>query len=97
MMFYEFQFLIPFFLFFLVDRKLNTQKQNILIVVSSFYFYGLWDWRFLGLLILQTVSDYFCALIIAESKEKSIKKLVMYFSIAFNLGMLATFKYANFS
>ena len=96
MMFYELQFLIPFFLFFLVYRKLNTQKQNILIVVSSFYFYGLWDWRFLGLLILQTVSDYFCALIIAESKEKSIKKLVMYFSIAFNLGMLATFKYANF-
>ena len=69
----------------------DLRKQNILITVSSYYFYGLWDWRFLSLLIIQTGSDYICAQIIDKNIDnQKIKKIALIFSITFNLGCVAS-------
>lgn len=97
MMFYELSFLIPFFIFYIFYTSFNLRKQNLLIVFSSYYFYGLWDWRFLSLLIIQTFSDYVCAIIIDKNmNNQKIRKSALIFSISFNLCMLGFFKYANF-
>lgn len=97
MMFYELSFLIPFFVFYMFYIYFDLRKQNLLIVLSSYYFYGLWDWRFLSLLLVQTFSDYICARIIDKNADnQKIKKAAMVFSISFNLCMLGFFKYANF-
>lgn len=97
MMFYELSFLIPFFVFYVFYIYFDLRKQNILITASSYYFYGLWDWRFLSLLIIQTGSDYICARIIDKNiNNQKIKKIALIFSITFNLSMLGFFKYANF-
>lgn len=97
MMFYELSFLIPFLIFYGFYIFFNLRKQNLLIIISSYYFYGLWDWRFLSLLIIQTLSDYVCAKIIDKNIDnQKVKKNAMIFSISFNLCMLGFFKYANF-
>jgi D-alanyl-lipoteichoic acid acyltransferase DltB (MBOAT superfamily) len=95
-MFYELSFLLPFFLIYVLYIKLGKEKQNLLIILSSYYFYGLWDWRFLSLLIIQTLSDYMCAIFIDNTSDKKKQKFIMFFSIIFNLTMLGFFKYFNF-
>jgi alginate O-acetyltransferase complex protein AlgI len=73
----------------------NYKLQNILIVVASYIFYGWWDWRFLGLIILSTIIDYNCGKYISLNSGLR-KKIYLYFSVIANLGILFYFKYSNF-
>ncbi|MEL6791715.1 MAG: MBOAT family protein, partial [Pseudomonadota bacterium] len=38
---------------------LPHKGQNRMLLVASYVFYGAWDWRFLSLILLSTVVDYF--------------------------------------
>jgi len=93
----EFFFFLPtvFLLYWFVFNK-NLRLQNLLIIISSYVFYGWWDWRFLFLLFLSTVVDYFIGLIIYGSKKNNIRKGSLWISILFNIGLLGVFKYYNF-
>lgn len=89
-------FLPPvFFLYWFVTQK-NLSLQNLLLLVSSYFFYACWDWRFLFLLIFSTCLDYYTALKISEVKTKPAKKFWFWLSICVNLGFLGVFKYYNF-
>jgi len=68
----------------------------MLILFASYVFYGWWDWRFLSLIFLSTVVDYFVGLNIDSSDDKKIKKAYLWVSILFNLALLGFFKYYNF-
>ena len=59
-------------------------------------FYGWWDWRFLSIIYLSTLIDYFVGLKIYNSNDKKTKKFYLWISILFNLGLLGIFKYFNF-
>jgi alginate O-acetyltransferase complex protein AlgI len=74
------------------DRK----KQNLLLLLSSYYFYSSWDWRFLFLLLFSTGLDFFTAIKIKEAKELRLKRFWLWLSISINLGFLGTFKYFDF-
>jgi alginate O-acetyltransferase complex protein AlgI len=86
---------IVFFLYwFAVGRSIKLQ--NWLILISSFVFYGWWDWRFLSLLVFSSVVDYVVGLAIQASQAQHRKKILLMVSIFMNLGLLAVFKYFNF-
>ena len=70
--------------------------QNFLILVSSYVFYSWWDWRFLPLIFLSTIVDYYSGLKIDNSSNKRIKKTFLWASILFNVSILGVFKYYNF-
>jgi len=93
----EFFFFLPtvFLLYWFVFNK-NLRVQNLLIVISSYVFYGWWDWRFLSLLFLSTVVDYFVGLIIYRSTNNQVRRRILWISILFNVGLLGVFKYYNF-
>ncbi|MEX6687501.1 MBOAT family O-acyltransferase [Danxiaibacter flavus] len=74
----------------------NLKLQNIFILISSFFFYAYWDVRFLFLLILTTVLDYFFALRIHSEQSQQKRKMLLVTIICINLGFLAFFKYTNF-
>lgn len=59
-----------------------------------FLFYGWWDWRFLSLIVISGLIDYFAALGI--SRYPGRKKLLLVLSIIANLGSLSLFKYSGF-
>jgi D-alanyl-lipoteichoic acid acyltransferase DltB (MBOAT superfamily) len=40
----------------------NLKVQNAFILLASYVFYGWWDWRFLGLIVLSSAVDYWCGL-----------------------------------
>ena len=49
---------IVFGLYWFITNS-NLKLQNLLIVVSSYIFYGWWDWRFLLLIFFSTLIDYY--------------------------------------
>jgi len=79
---------------FVVNKKLKYQ--NLLILVSSYIFYGWWDYRFLSLIFLSTVVDYFIGLNISKNDSEKKQKLLLWCSVLFNLSVLGFFKYYNF-
>jgi alginate O-acetyltransferase complex protein AlgI len=93
----EFLIFLPtvFLLYWFVFQK-NLRVQNLLLLISSYVFYGWWDYRFLSLIFLSTVVDYFMGLKIYNSNDKKAKKSYLWVSILFNLGLLGFFKYFNF-
>ncbi|MNQ30930.1 Peptidoglycan O-acetyltransferase [compost metagenome] len=86
---------IVFFLYWFATNK-SLKFQNILLLISSYFFYACWDWRFLFLLIFSTLLDYFTGIKMSESKNKTAKKFWFWLSIFVNLGFLGVFKYYNF-
>lgn len=70
--------------------------QNMILILSSYLFYGWWDFRFLFLLIFSTLLDYYTGLKIHDSNNSTGRKIWLIISIAINLGFLGFFKYYNF-
>ena len=85
---------IVFTLYWVLRNQLKLQ--NLLIVVASYIFYGMWDWRFLFLILFSTVVDYTMGILIERNDSKNKKKLFLWISILVNLGFLGYFKYSNF-
>ena len=86
---------IVFLLYWFVFEN-DFRIQNLLLLISSYIFYGWWDWRFLSLIFLSTLVDYFVGLKIYNSRETKVKKIYLCLSILFNLSLLGFFKYFNF-
>ncbi|MCL4139388.1 UNVERIFIED_CONTAM: hypothetical protein GTU68_054735 [Idotea baltica] len=89
-----FFFLIVYLSYLLLQKRLRLQ--NFLLLFSSCFFYGCWDWRFLFLMFATIVIDFFAARAIYKAKDTQKRKLFLGFSIVSNLGILAFFKYFNF-
>ncbi len=99
MLFNSIEFLIFFCIVFVVywfALKKSYTKQNIFILVASYIFYGWWDWRFLFLISLSTVTDYTIGIFMSQSTTQKSKKRFLWLSLMVNLGLLAIFKYYNF-
>jgi alginate O-acetyltransferase complex protein AlgI len=77
---------IVFAIYWAIRGRLRLQ--NAFLVLSSYVFYGWWDWRFLGLIIFSTLVDYTVA--------KHASKVRLGVSLVANLGVLGFFKYYNF-
>lgn len=86
---------IVFLLYWFVTNK-NLRLQNFLIVLSSYVFYGWWDWRFLSLMLFSTALDYFCGQALGRSEKRSTQNWILGISLFCNLGLLMFFKYFNF-
>lgn len=86
---------IVFFLYWFFSKK-SLRLQNLLIGVSSYIFYGWWDYRFLFLIFFSTCIDYFIGIFIYNEKDRTKKKYFLWVSILVNLGFLGFFKYYNF-
>jgi len=86
---------IVFILYWFFTKK-NLKIQNILLLISSYFFYACWDWRFLFLLLFSTLLDYLTGLKMQTSENQKQKKRWFWLSVIINLGFLGIFKYYNF-
>ncbi len=96
MLFNSLEFILFFTAVYCLYLVLKHKWQNRLLLVASYLFYGAWDWRFLSLIFISTVLDYFCGLRIHESKDIKKRKLFLLYSVIGNLSILGFFKYYNF-
>ena len=86
---------IVFILYWFLVNK-NLKLQNLLIVLSSYIFYGWWDWRFLSLILFSTIVDYSVGRGLLKEENQTKRKVLLWTSILINLGFLGFFKYYNF-
>ena len=70
--------------------------QNAFVVVSSYVFYGWWDWRFLLLIALTSFCSWGSGLLIGKAGSRKKAEAWMWANIILNIGILALFKYYDF-
>ena len=84
---------LVFTLFWLARTK---QQRYLLLTVSSYVFYGYWNWRFCFLLLISSLISFFVALQIEKATAPTSKRNLMLVSIGFDLALLGFFKYYDF-
>ncbi|HEY6961265.1 MAG TPA: MBOAT family protein [Gaiellaceae bacterium] len=93
---------VTFAVFFVIVLPLSWALMRIhrawfvFILVASYVFYGWWDWRFVFLLAASTVVNHVLAVAIHRAERIGARKALLALAVAFDLGLLAYFKYANF-
>ncbi len=97
MLFVELRFILFFAaVFILYWRMRSNRNRKILLLVSSYFFYGCWDWRFLGLIFLSSTIDYLAGWHLDKPEGQARRRMWLVISIAANLSVLGIFKYFNF-
>ena len=96
MLFNSTRFLLFLPVVLVVAALVPLRLRNRFLLVASYYFYGCWDWRFLGLLLMTTVVDFNVAKAIAATDDETRRKRLLLFVITVNLTALGFFKYYNF-
>ena len=94
----EFAIFLPivFLLYWLVFNR-RLRWQNLFVVVASYVFYGLWDWRFLILIAFTSFCSWGSGLLIGRYRDNKRKaKWISALNIVVNLLILGIFKYYNF-
>ena len=97
MLFNSFVFLCFFVVFFAIYWSMPRKAlywQNAVLLLASYVFYGWWDWRYLSLISLASLTSFLGALGIED--KPSYKKPILFIVLLVHLGMLAYFKYAGF-
>ncbi len=96
MVFNSITFLVFALIFFTVYFHLKGESRLVFSLVASNIFYGWWDYRFLTLIWISTLTDYFVALKLERLSEQGLRKKYLTLSIFINLGILGIFKYFDF-
>lgn len=93
---------LTFWIFFAIVLLLyrlsasSLRKQNSLLLLASYFFYGCWNWKFLSLIIFSSSLDFCIGRKIYASTDNKRRKLLLGLSLAGNLGILSFFKYSGF-
>jgi alginate O-acetyltransferase complex protein AlgI len=91
-----FSLLLAFPLFFCLywygcnDR---LRLQNVLLLIGSYAFYAVWDWRFLPMLIGSSLLNYFLGIGIHRTANESSRRWLLAIGLVQGLGCLLFFKY----
>lgn len=97
MIFTEFRFFVFAAIVLAIYWAIPTDKyRKGWLLLVSYFFYGMWDWRFLSLIFLSTGVDYAVGLAMEAQSDEKKKRWLLILSLAVNLGVLGYFKYWNF-
>jgi alginate O-acetyltransferase complex protein AlgI len=95
--FSELRFLFFFAAVFGVYWSLpRNRPRKYWLLATSYAFYAAWDWRFLSLIWISTLIDYWVGLKLEEHTDPIRRRRWVTVSVVANLGILGFFKYFNF-
>lgn len=86
---------IVFAIYWWIPRRFGDAR-NVTLLAASYVFYGWWDYRFLSLILVSSLSDYWIGQRIATASSRNRRRLFLTISMIVNLGLLGFFKYFNF-
>jgi alginate O-acetyltransferase complex protein AlgI len=96
MLFNSFEFVAFLCVVLALYWSLTSRLKTWFLLLASYFFYASWDYRFLSLIALSTVVDFWAARAIHRSKDPARRRLFLLASLTTNLGMLGFFKYFDF-
>ena len=90
-------FLAVLVLYFSVCRK-SKQAQNILLLIASYVFYGIAEWKMIPILLAATAIFYGIGIWISNNNKDNSKKasILTTVGVVMGVGLLVYFKYLNF-
>jgi len=88
-------FFLPIILIFYFFTK-SDQLKNVILVFFSLIFYAWGEPIWFVLLIISAIVDYLNGIFVENNKDSKIAMLGVISTLIFNLGLLCTFKYADF-
>ena len=80
----------------IIGRTLGRNAVFGWLVAASLFFYGWWNWYFLALLLASLVFNYAAGTWLSKLDKRPPAKIVLGVALAFNVGFLGYFKYADF-
>ena len=83
---------IVFLFYFIVPKPFK----NFVLLVSSLYFYGCGEPKYLILMSISIMTGYLSGLLIGHANSKKIKKFYLTLALLILVGLLGYFKYADF-
>ena len=91
---------VIFILFFLLVvgvyyLPINWTLKKVHLLFASYFFYAAWNPPFVILLWISTCVDWFAARAMHRQRSAVNRKLLLFISLAANLGMLSWFKYGT--
>ncbi|SQG00493.1 membrane bound O-acyl transferase, MBOAT [Paucimonas lemoignei] len=97
MIFSSYAFLLLFFpavyVLFLTLRAWRLEQPALaMLVLASLVFYGMWSWKYLGLLVVLIVVNF----LLGKQQVRRRGKFWLVVAVIFNLSVLVYFKYAGF-
>jgi len=97
MLFNSSDFLLFFLIVYLLYWRIpDFRRQNLLLLLASYVFYGAWDIRFLPLIFSTGLINYGIGSRIAREARLPQRKLWLTLGVSISLATLAFFKYFNF-
>jgi D-alanyl-lipoteichoic acid acyltransferase DltB (MBOAT superfamily) len=87
-------FLLVFAFCWALRRKVTLWKWVML--GASWFFYGYWDWRFVGLLAGSSVLNHFAALGMERNQNVHVRRSLLVTAVSLNVGSIGFFKYSGF-
>ena len=84
------------FCIYWVLNKANVKIQNLFLLAASYFFYAWWNWRYLSLILICSLTNYYAGLLMLKYDREKIRKAILYACFAICLGILGIFKYYNF-
>jgi D-alanyl-lipoteichoic acid acyltransferase DltB (MBOAT superfamily) len=91
-----------FFAFFIVVATLMAVFRNqhearkLTLVVASYFFYAMWNWRFCFLLAFSSSVSFIAGRLIAQAQTQRTRNIVKIVAITTHLLLLGVFKYFDF-
>lgn len=85
---------IVFFAYWLLATRKRVPV--LFLLAASYYFYALWNPRFLGLVFFLSTIDFLVALALGGNRRRIVRKLLVAVSVITDVGVLFAFKYFNF-
>ena len=85
---------IVFIVFYLFGKLEDKRYATGWLVVSSLFFYGYWDYKYIPLLLMSIFFNYMAGKIIYLAESR--KKLALILAIMVNITLLGYFKYVDF-
>ena len=89
-------FFIAVFLLYWFVFKNSNKWQNIILLIASYYFYGVAEWRMLPLLIITTIVFFFLAKGIGKTENEKKASILTTIGVVIGAGILLYFKYFGF-
>ena len=97
MIFTTITYLLFFPLVFVLYWALKERRrQNLLLILAGYFFYGWWDVRFCALMLATSLIDFGVGLAMGRATAPAHRRGWLVLSLIVNLGVLGFFKYFNF-
>ena len=102
MLFNTIEFWLFFSIVWLAVRHASLRRANLILLAASYIFYAAWDVRFVSLIVISTIVDFFAGQYASrtrpngQSNGETLRRVALITSMTVNLTILGVFKYFDF-